>query len=111
MAVSVQRGGQRQTQEPPTVATHLAARPDLALQVNLTRWATWVGRIRESLGSDHRTPSLPAAIWLYGPGAGDAADAREVFAALLPVLGRVLGPAQPETLAVHDSIAFWDQQW
>ena len=39
--------------------------------------------------------------------AGDAAGARDQFAALLPIRDRVLGPGHPETLATGSSLAFW----
>jgi len=39
--------------------------------------------------------------------AGDAAGARDQFAALLPVAERVLGPEHPDTLATRASLAYW----
>ena len=39
--------------------------------------------------------------------AGDAAAARDQFAALLPVSERVLGPEHPDTLAARASLAYW----
>jgi len=44
-----------------------------------------------------------------GP-AGDAAGARDQFAALLPVRERVLGAEHPETLATRHSLADWTGQ-
>jgi hypothetical protein len=42
--------------------------------------------------------------------AGDAADASNKFAVLLPVHERVLGPEHPDTLAVRQSLALWNKQ-
>ena len=42
--------------------------------------------------------------------AGDAAAARDQFAALLPVAERVLGPEHPDTLAARASLAYWTGQ-
>ncbi len=39
--------------------------------------------------------------------AGDAAAARDLFAALLPVRERVLGPEHPDTLATRHNLAYW----
>jgi hypothetical protein len=39
--------------------------------------------------------------------AGDAAAARDQFAALLPVRERVSGPEHPSTLAVRHNLAYW----
>jgi hypothetical protein len=39
--------------------------------------------------------------------AGDAAAARDQFAALLPAAERVLGPQHPDTLAARASLAYW----
>ena len=42
--------------------------------------------------------------------AGDAAAARDQFAALLPVAERVLGPEHPDALAARASLAYWTGQ-
>ena len=42
--------------------------------------------------------------------AGDAAAARDQFAALLPVAKRILGPDHPDTLAARASLAYWTGQ-
>ena len=42
--------------------------------------------------------------------AGDAAGARDQFAALVPVAERVLGPEHPDTLAARASLAYWTGQ-
>jgi hypothetical protein len=39
--------------------------------------------------------------------AGDAAAARDEFAALLPAVERVFGPEHPDTLATRASLAYW----
>ena len=39
--------------------------------------------------------------------AGDAAGARDQFAALLPVIERVLGPVHPDTLTTRSNLATW----
>ena len=41
--------------------------------------------------------------------AGDAAGARDQFAALLPVEERVLGPEHHETLIVRGNLAYWTE--
>lgn len=41
---------------------------------------------------------------------GNAARARDQFAALLPVRKRVLGPEHPSTLATRDSLAHWTRE-
>ena len=58
-------------------------------------------------------PEHPGALAMrselaYSAGqAGDAAAARDQFAALLPVAERVLGPEHPDTLAARASLAYW----
>ncbi len=42
--------------------------------------------------------------------AGDAAGARDQFAALLPVRERVSGPEHPATLAIRDNLAHWTEK-
>jgi hypothetical protein len=42
--------------------------------------------------------------------AGDAAGARDQFAALLPIRERVLGPEHPDTLTTRASLAYWTGQ-
>jgi len=42
--------------------------------------------------------------------AGDAAGARDQFAALLPVEERVLGPEHPDTLVTRCNLAWWTGQ-
>jgi Tetratricopeptide repeat len=42
--------------------------------------------------------------------AGDAAGARDQFAALLPIHERVLGPEHPDTLGTRHNLAYWSRQ-
>jgi hypothetical protein len=42
--------------------------------------------------------------------AGDAAGARDQFAALLPIRERVLGPEHPHTVATRGNLAYWTRQ-
>ena len=42
--------------------------------------------------------------------AGDAAGARDQFAALLPLRERVLGPEHPDTLAIRSNLAYWTEK-
>jgi hypothetical protein len=41
---------------------------------------------------------------------GDPAGARDLFAALLPIEERVLGPEHPTTLTARHQLAYWTQQ-
>jgi hypothetical protein len=41
--------------------------------------------------------------------AGDAAGARDQYAALLPIDERVLGPEHHETLIVRGNLAYWTE--
>jgi hypothetical protein len=41
---------------------------------------------------------------------GDAAGARDQYAALLPILERVLGPEHPSTLAARGNLAHWTEK-
>jgi hypothetical protein len=43
----------------------------------------------------------------YTGEAGDAAGARDLYAALLPVRERVSGPEHPDTLTARGSLAYW----
>jgi hypothetical protein len=42
--------------------------------------------------------------------AGDAAGARDQYAALLPIRERVLGPGHPDTLAARNELACWTRE-
>jgi hypothetical protein len=53
------------------------------------------------------TPDHPARPRLLDRGGGGPAAARDLFAALLPVRERVLGPEHPATLAVRSNLAGW----
>ena len=67
-------------------------------------------------GTHSADPEHPGALitrseLAYSVGqAGDAAGARDEFAALLPVAERVLGPEHPDTLAARASLAYWTGQ-
>jgi hypothetical protein len=43
-------------------------------------------------------------------GAGDAAGARDLYAALLPVRERVLGPKHPMTLTARSNLAHYTRE-
>ena len=65
------------------------------------------GRVR-GLGPEHPSTVVARQNLAYLTGAaGDAAAARDQFAALLPVVERVFGPEYPNTLSVRDSLADW----
>jgi hypothetical protein len=59
-------------------------------------------------GPEHRD-TLAARVMLarWTGQAGDAAGARDQYAALLPISGRVLGAEHPDTLLTHVDLAFW----
>ena len=62
----------------------------------------------EAYGPEHPDTLATRASLAYWTGeAGDAAGARDQFAALLPIEERVLGPEHPETLAARDNLAVW----
>ena len=52
-------------------------------------------------------PDRPANLASWTGEAGDAAGARDQFAALLPVEERVLGPEHPDTLSTRANLARW----
>jgi Tetratricopeptide repeat len=59
-------------------------------------------------GPEHPGALATRSELAYSAGqAGDAAAAREQFAALLPLAERVLGPEHPDTLAARASLAYW----
>src|SRR5690349_11797698 len=59
-------------------------------------------------GPEHPSALATRSELAYSAGqAGDAATARDQFAALLPVAERVLGPEHPDTLAARASLAYW----
>ena len=55
-------------------------------------------------------PDHPANLARWTGEAGDPAAARDQFAALLPVLERVLGPEHPDTLTTRHSLADWTEK-
>src|SRR5690349_13190497 len=59
-------------------------------------------------GPEHPGALATRSELAYAAGqAGDAAAARDQFAALFPVAERVLGPEHPDTLAARASLAYW----
>ena len=80
---SAEAGDDRTVAVPRQMALH-SVRPDiLAAEISL---ASWIGQ------------------------AGNAAAARDQFAALVPVCERVLGPEHPDALAVRGELAYWTGQ-
>jgi len=62
-------------------------------------------------GPEHPGALAAQSELAYSAGqAGNAAAARDQFAALLPAAGRVLGPEHPDTLAARASLAYWTGQ-
>jgi hypothetical protein len=65
----------------------------------------------EMPGSEHPGALAARSELAYSTGqAGDAAAARDQFAALLQAAVRVLGPEHPDTLATRASLAYWTGQ-
>ena len=65
----------------------------------------------EAYGPEHRdTLAARANLARWTGEAGDAAGARDQFAALLPMAERVLGAEHPDTLAAHHNLAYWTGQ-
>ena len=68
-------------------------------------------RARAGLGPEHPdTLAARANLADWTGQAGDAAGARDQFAALLPVRERVLGPEHPDTLTTRGHLAYWTGQ-
>src|SRR5208282_843798 len=62
----------------------------------------------EAPGPEHPGALAKRSQLAYSIGkAGDAATARDQFAALLPVAERVFGPEHPDTLAARANLAYW----
>jgi hypothetical protein len=62
-------------------------------------------------GPEHPDTLTARANLAYWTGeAGDAAGARDQFAALLPVRERVLGPEHRDTLTARGNLAYWTGQ-
>ena len=62
----------------------------------------------DTYGAEHRdTLAARGELARWTGVAGDAAGARERFAALLPVRERILGPEHPDTLHTRASLATW----
>jgi len=101
------------------LSEHLWAvgRPDAALSAlpelptpadNLTLWQSWHERLLQLLGPEHSlTLAARGNLASLTGEAGDAAGAREMSAALLPVDERVLGPEHLLTLGARVNLARW----
>ena len=62
----------------------------------------------DAYGPEHPDTLAARGSLAYWTGeAGDAAGARDQYAALLPVVERVLGPEHPDTLAARGNLAGW----
>ena len=62
-------------------------------------------------GAEHRDTLATRGVLASWTGeAGDAAGARDQFAALLPIRERVLGPEHPGTLAARVLLACWTEK-
>ena len=60
------------------------------------------------LGPEHPDTLATRGNLAYWTGvAGDAAGARDQFAALVPIQERVLGPEHPDTLTIRRNLARW----
>jgi hypothetical protein len=60
------------------------------------------------LGAQHpRTLQTRSNLARFTGEAGDAAGARNQYAALLPIRERVLGPEHPEAQAAREELAHW----
>jgi hypothetical protein len=62
----------------------------------------------DAYGPEHRDTLIARANLAYWTGeAGDAAGARDQFAALLPIQGQVMGREHPQTLTDRGGLAYW----
>ena len=67
--------------------------------------------IERVLGPEHpETLATRTNFPRYTGEAGDAAEARDQYAALVPVIERVLGPEHPETLTARNNLAYWTRR-
>jgi hypothetical protein len=62
---------------------------------------------RVGAGPEHPDPDRPQQPRRLDHGGGDAAAARDQYAALLPIRERVSGPEHPDTLDARASLAEW----
>jgi hypothetical protein len=63
------------------------------------------------LGPEHPSTLTDRVNIAYWTGeAGDAAGARDQYAALLPIRERVLGPEHPDTLNARNNLARWAKE-
>ena len=65
----------------------------------------------EAYGPEHRdTLAARSRLAAWTGQAGDAAGARDQFAALLPIEERVLGAEHPGTLTARRNLAYWSEK-
>ena len=63
------------------------------------------------MGAEHpHTLNTRANLAAFTGEAGDAAGARDQYAALLPTSERVLGAEHPDTLTIRSAIAYWTKE-
>ena len=68
----------------------------------------WLPIRERVLGPEHPSTLTARHNLAYWTGeAGDAAGARDQYAALLPIRERVLGPEHPSTLTTRHNLAHW----
>ena len=68
----------------------------------------WCRSCERVLGAEHPDTLTARANLAYWTGqAGDAAGARDQYAALVPVRERVVGAEHPDTLTARDNLAHW----
>src|SRR5262249_23683508 len=71
-------------------------------------WRGGVGERAQTLDPEEPATWPARSHLAYWTGmAGDAAGARDQYAALLPIFERVLGPGHPDTLGARDNLARW----
>jgi len=88
-----------------TVARYLGSSGSYTAARDLLQQVFWA---RETQGAEHLdTLTARAELARWTGQAGDAAAARDQFAALLPVMERVLGTDDPDTIIVRADLARW----
>ncbi len=118
MALAQSSGGSEVPRKPvrlPPRPTFLAGREELLAEMD-TRLTAGEDQGRAPVLHRLSGPEHPATLTTRGNlarwtgMAGDAAAARDQYAALLPVLERVFGPEHPETLSTRADHAYWIEQ-
>jgi hypothetical protein len=88
------------------LASYLGERGSYLAALELER--RYVEGLEQSRGAEHPDTLTARGNLAHWTGmTGDAAGARDQYAALLPVRERVLGPEHPDTLAAHENLAAW----